>query len=143
MENLDGVLLDTHCALLQAVTPKLRAVVVDLDKNKKVFYIRFYYDGKASEDVIDLWECAITEASIDMDLDYNLDEDILRRDYPKKIPVRGKYAYLRKEGEVDESIRKLEKLPYYGKEYLMGNIKRAMQNALLGEVTSNLRKNRY
>lgn len=88
-------LLSVQNALLGAVTPELRAVVIDLDEESKVLYIRFYYHGEASEELIDLWDCAITE--IDLGLDCFFDKGIERLDYPNPIPVRGRYAYLRKE----------------------------------------------
>jgi hypothetical protein len=89
------VLLSVQRALLGVVTPELRAVVVDLDDARQVLYIRFYYHGEVSEDLIELWNCAITE--VDLGPDYFFDEGIERLDYPNKIPFRGRYAYLRKE----------------------------------------------
>lgn len=97
MKELGNALLATQRALLGVVTPELRAVVVDLDEEHQEFYIRFFYDGSVSEDLIDLWNCATTEASAGLNPVYELEEGIERLDYPKKIPVRGCYAYLRKE----------------------------------------------
>jgi hypothetical protein len=90
-------LLSAQQALLQAVTPELRAVVVDVCKEDDLFYIHFYYDGKVSEKKIDLWECAITEASADFGPDCVLNAGVERVDYPQQIPLHGCYAYLRKE----------------------------------------------
>ncbi|MDR2540010.1 MAG: hypothetical protein LBC45_05430, partial [Chlamydiales bacterium] len=56
-------LLATQNALLDEITPELRAVLVDVCKEKKRLYMRIYYDGEASEERIDLWHCIITEAS--------------------------------------------------------------------------------
>jgi hypothetical protein len=97
MQELGNALLCTQRALLRAVTPQLRAVVVDLDNDEIVFYIRFYYDREVSDEEIDLWQCAITEASAGLDPIYDLDNDIIRLDFPEKIPAKGRYAYLRKE----------------------------------------------
>lgn len=97
MQELSDALLSTQKALLKVVTPELRAVVVDLDNNKNVFFIRFYYHEKVPDNLIDLWECAITEASAGLDPHYTLDDGVERLDYPQKIPFRGRYAYLRKE----------------------------------------------
>lgn len=97
MQEISDALLATQKALLDVVTPNLRAVIVDLDNHKNVFFIRFYYDGEVSEELIDLWQCAITEASAGLDPDYDLDDGVERLDYPKKIPPRGRYAYSRKE----------------------------------------------
>ncbi len=95
--SLDYALLSTQNALLEVVTPKLRAVIVDFNEESQLMYTRFYYDGEASEELIELWECAITEASAGLGPDCRVDEGVERLDYPKKIPLRGRYAYLRKE----------------------------------------------
>lgn len=97
MQQISDALLATQRALLDVVTPELRAVVVDIDNDKKEFYIRFYYDGEVSEELIDLWSSAITEASAGLDPIYDLDNGIERLDFPKKIPFRGRFAYFRKE----------------------------------------------
>lgn len=88
-------LLATQNALFGVITPELRAVVVKTDQRKNIFYIRFYYDGLISEDQIEEWSCAITEATADLSL--NSDEGIERIDYPHSIPIHGSLAYLRKE----------------------------------------------
>jgi len=95
--SITYALLSVQRALLEAVTPELRAVTVDVCNDKKLFYIHFYYHGNVSEKIIDLWECAITEASADFGPDCVLDAGVERLDYPQKIPARGRYAYLRKE----------------------------------------------
>lgn len=97
MQQLGDALLSMQRALLGAVTPELRAVLVDLDSKTDTFYVRFLYDGHVSQNLIDLWHSAITEASAGLDPQYNLDDGVERYDYPKKILVRGYYAYLRKE----------------------------------------------
>jgi hypothetical protein len=61
----------------------------------------------ASEKLIDLWQCAITEASVALGPDCVLDDGVERLDYPKKIPLRGRYAYLRKEPYFKEASAKL------------------------------------
>ncbi len=93
--SLPYALLSVQRALLGVVTPELRAVVVDLDDARQVLYIRFYYHGEVSEDLIELWNCAITE--VDLGPDCFFDEGIERLDYPNKIPFRGRYAYRRRE----------------------------------------------
>src|SRR5579863_9053632 len=98
--SIGYALLSVQRALLDAVTPELRAVVVDVCKESDWLYIRCYYDGDVSEKLIDLWECAITEASADFGPDCVLDDGVERLDYPEKIPLRGRYAYLRKESSV-------------------------------------------
>ncbi|MES2273731.1 MAG: hypothetical protein V4487_06030 [Chlamydiota bacterium] len=95
--SIGYALLAVQSALLGVVTPELRAVIVDFSNLEPMLYIRFYYDGKVSKEIIDLWHCAITEANADLGPDCLLDDGIERLDFPSKISFRGRYAYLRKE----------------------------------------------
>ena len=97
--SIEYALLAAQIALLDVITPELRAVVVDICKNKEdnTFLLYFYYDGKVSEKMIDLWQCAATETSANLGADFFLHETIERLAYPKAIPLQGKFAYLRKE----------------------------------------------
>ena len=54
--NISYALLAMQNALLGVVTPELRAVSIDIDEEKKIFFINFYYQGEISEEIIDLWE---------------------------------------------------------------------------------------
>ncbi len=90
-------LLSMQSALSDVITPELRAVIVNICPKTEVFFMYFYYDGKASEKMIDLWQCACTEASAHLGPDCFVEETIERLDFPKKIPCCGTYAYLRKE----------------------------------------------
>ncbi len=98
--SIGYALLATQNALLQAVTPELRAVIVDVCQEKQLLYIRFYYDGEVAENLVDLWQCAITEASAGLGPDCLLDDGVERLDYPQEIPFRGRYAYLRREADL-------------------------------------------
>ncbi len=95
--SIGYALLATQRALLDVITPELRAVVIDVCKEEKLLYMRFYYEGEASEERIDLWDCAITEASAALGINCVLDNEVERIDYPQEIPSRGRYAYLRRE----------------------------------------------
>ncbi len=95
--KLERALLCMQNALLDAVTPALRAVIVDVDVDTKTLYYFFFYDGEISDELFDLASVASCEAGTNLS-DYFTDDTIERVDYPKKIPfTRGKYAYLRKE----------------------------------------------
>jgi hypothetical protein len=96
-------LLSMQRALLGEVTPELRAVVVDVLEKESLLYIRFYYDGPVSEELMNLWDCVITETTADFGPDVVFDYAIERLDYPQKIPERGRYAYLRNEENVCSS----------------------------------------
>ncbi len=96
--SLGYALLSVQGALLGIIAPELRAVVVDIGKEEQLLYLRFYYDGEVDEDVVELWWCAVTEASAHLGPDCDLDAKIERIDAPQTLPpLRGRYAYLRKE----------------------------------------------
>ncbi len=126
-----------QCALLDEVTPQLRAVVIDIDNDEEILYSRFYYDGEASEKQIDLWDCAISEAATDLQPEFLLRAHIERLDYPKKIPSFGYFAYLRK--ECDELNYKNDLHRPEIKEMSIGYALLAVQHAMLGVVTPDLR----
>ncbi len=133
-ESLEYSLLSTQRALFDVVTPELRAVVINVDTNRRIFFIYFYCDGKASEKMIDLWQCATTEATADSN--YWVDDHIVRLDCPKEIPLKnGVFAYLRKEPKLQLNCKK--KLTY--EKFSVGNVQLAAQQALLGVVTPELR----
>jgi hypothetical protein len=92
--SLGYALLAVQAALLGVVTPALRAVVVDLNQEDELLFIRFYYHGSVSEKLIDLWQCAMGESDVGACM---LDGSVERMDYPQEIPFRGRYAYRRKE----------------------------------------------
>jgi hypothetical protein len=147
--SLPYALISMQNALLDVITPQLRAVVINLVGN--VLYTRFYYDGEEDEHLIDLWQCAITEASAHMGVDCFTDSKEVRLDYPQKIPVSGVFAYLRKEPDVlnlydlkksrgfslREDFFLVEDKGVKLKSY--GPILLAVQRALLGVVTPQLR----
>jgi len=97
VKSMGYVLLAVQSALVGMVTPELRAVVVDFCQEEQLLYIRFYYDGQVSEELIKLWKCAISAAHANLRLDCRLDGEVERVDYPQEPPFRGRYAYFRKE----------------------------------------------
>lgn len=131
--SMEYALLATQNALLDAITAELRAVVIDVSSEEQLLYIRFYYHGDVSTKLIDLWECAITEASASLGPDCALDYGVERLDCPKEIPLRGRYAYLRKEDQFYRGIS----LPM-GK-FSIAYALLAVQNALLGLAIPELR----
>jgi hypothetical protein len=126
-------LLAMQSALLREVTPALRAATLDLDKDEEILHVHFYYDGEASEQRIDLWDCVIFEAGADLDF---VESQIKRLDYPQKIPLSGYCAYLRKEHDVPtrEGCPKVKIA-----EVSIGYALLTIQHALLGVVTPELR----
>lgn len=133
--SIEYALLCMQNALQDAVTPELRAVVMDVNKDEESLYIRMYYDGNISDDLIDQYDCAITECSAHYVPDTISDYGVERLDYPQKIPVRGRLAYLRKEpGLSFPSQPKIEM-----KEFHVAYALLAVGQALLGKVTPELR----
>ena len=100
MENqfseLAKALLSMQKALLGSVVPSLRAVTVDIDINNQIIFFSFFYDGEVSDELFDLASVASAEASSNFP-EYYVKDIIKRIDFPNQIPVRGRYAYLRKE----------------------------------------------
>ena len=136
--SIEYALLAMQSALLREVTPELRAVVINLDKDKLIFYAQFYYDGEVSEQRIDLWDCAIAEASADLGPDCFVDSQVKRLNYPEKIPSGGYCAYLRKECNSSYCIEDLFSRVKI-KEMSIGYALLAVQHALLGIVMPELR----
>jgi hypothetical protein len=97
-------LLAMQRTLLGAVTPELRAVVVDIDKEPLGLYVRFYCDGPISESLHHYWESVQKEAHLFFGFPCALDAQIERMDYPNPIPFRGRYAYFRWEEKVIHSV---------------------------------------
>jgi hypothetical protein len=133
--SVEYALLAMQRALLGEVTAELRAVVIDFDTEQLIFFARFYYDKEACEKMIDLWQCAATEASASLGPDCFTHLQIERVDYPEKIPSCGYYAYLRKEPNLPEKLDNKVKIA----EMTIGYALLAVQNALLGVVTPQLR----
>ena len=102
------ILLAVQRALLSVVTPKLRAVLIDLNQEERIFYASVYYDGEISEKLVDLWECAMSEAGADLGICHTEEYTIKRLDYPQEIPAGGHYAYLRKEGPLSMDLFLME-----------------------------------
>ena len=89
--SIEYALLCIQGSLFDAVTPDLRAVVFDLYEDRECLFLRFYYDGEVSEEVIEQWRCSITEASAGVGV-YSTDEQIERLDFPKPISFLGPNA---------------------------------------------------
>lgn len=135
------LLFQIRGSLLNSITPSLRAVTCDIDISCNVetkrneLFICFFYDREIDEALFDLSSLVGTE--IDM-IRYFSNEKIIRLDFPKEIPLQGKFAFLRKEPNLPEikkenrSFLLNETLPIFV--FLLD-----MQEALLGKVTPALR----
>jgi len=96
--SLEYSLLSIQCALLEVISPEIRAVAIDLDANERIFYIYYYYEGEVTEEIKQIGENTINEVSKVLgDFEHPLDGKIERIDFPKTMPFRGRYAYHHKE----------------------------------------------
>ena len=87
--SIEYALLAMQSALLREVTPELRAVVVDLDKDMNKYYVSVFTTmEKHLKEMIDLWDCAISEGSADLGPEFLLEAQIERLDYPPKKFLR-------------------------------------------------------
>ena len=136
MSPLDILLLDIQRALLDAIVPQLRAVTADVDIKDRKLILFFFYDGVISDELFDLASVAATEAGVTLS-DYFTEDHIVRLDYPQKIPVQGKLAYLRKEPILQEFI--LYKTAPSSERRPIVALLLQLQQALLGKVTPDLR----
>lgn len=95
--DISYALLAIQRALLGEITSNLRAVIVDFQPLSQAGRIEFYYDQEISEEIYDHASGIITEITAAFPPQYHFEEKIERLDYPKKISVKGRLAYLRKE----------------------------------------------
>lgn len=131
-------LLSLQGALINAVTPQLRAVMVDIDPVNHEWLPCFFYDGELTEELLMLTSCILVEVETNTVKRYYCRETILRLDFPEKIPIRGKLAFLRKEPILPEFKREDRK--FLLKDAVPHAVFRLdMQEALLGKVTPALR----
>lgn len=91
-----GAILTMNRALWGEVSPPLRAVRVNWDKD--AVYLYFFYNGEISEEDRESAECVATEF-ISSYPEYNLEVRILRLDYPARIPNEGELVYMRREAK--------------------------------------------
>ena len=139
--DMPYIMLSSQTALVGAVTPNLRAVTINLNEKKKEVVIFFFYDEEINEKLFDLVSTVIAEITIPYE--YIWDEHITTLKCPEKIPEKGFLVYHRKESGIENNIKKIKEtfqLPYTEEKYFWGNVNRAIQNALLGCITPNIRE---
>lgn len=131
-EDMLGALLFMRTALTTHVTPSLRAVAVNLNKETELYICRFFYDGPIDDYLFEMASCAACEVS-----DWFCDWRCIQLDFPSPIPVDGVLAYLRKEpGTFPPKIQLLPRIHRIVEDVYLSY---AMQQALLGRVVSSLR----
>jgi hypothetical protein len=86
------IMLSANRALLGAVFPQLRAVLVSAWGNK--WRVRFYVDGEITRDEHETLSIAATEIVSDMPHDLKWEETIERLDYPTAIPSSPEFTWV-------------------------------------------------
>ncbi len=95
-ELLKRLALAVQNALLGNISPNLRAVLIDVDIEKKILFFFFFYDGVVGDKLFDLASVSCTEASSHFP-EYKVKEQIESLNFPEKIPSKGRLVYLREE----------------------------------------------
>jgi hypothetical protein len=134
------ILLSVQGALLDHVSPLLRAVTVDFDKKNSLLILHFFYDGEVTNKLYDLASCACVEADPGV-FPYTLNDEITTRlNYPEPIPTKGRIVYLRK--EPTPTIYKQKSALLFGEPTtpLPALLLLAMLDSLLGKITPELRQ---
>ena len=127
-------------ALLDAVSPSLRAVTADFKEKERKLVVRFFYHGEVTERLKILASCAITEIELNVPVSYerNLDYAV-RLDFPEQIPVQGRLVYWRNESIfLDHKQKKIVELLSLSVS-CSERVFLELQDALLGKVTPSLR----
>jgi hypothetical protein len=132
--SIKTALLSAQLALLGTTTPQLRAV--SIDQKDDWFYVAYvYYTGSPSDEIIDLWNSAVTEGSAYLGGDYHLIGDFIHVESPGALSIKGSYVYL-KEGEV---VDPCHIFPVSLKNLNTTHLRLAAQNALLGKIPDAVR----
>ena len=138
--NVFHILLSVQRGLLDHIAPLLRAVTVDFDKKQSLMTLHFFYDGEVTDRLFDLASCTCVEIDPGV-FPYMINDDFTTRlDYPAKIPIQGRLVYLRKEPTPTIYKQKSAVLFADSSNTLVAVLLLAMQDALLGKVTPELRE---
>lgn len=86
--------------LIGEVSPLLRAVRMKWDE--KTVFLYFFYDGEISEEDRESAECIATEVIANFS-EHMLEVQILRLDYPSRIPNEGELVYKRREADPNKN----------------------------------------
>ena len=132
---LEYLLLSIQRALANAVTPELRAVAVELDKQNGKALLYFFYDKEITERLTEI--ASIVCAEVDLP-EYSNYEHVIRLDFPQPIPVHGRLAFLRKEPILPRYV-KIDRSYLLQQTRPLSVLSLDMQEALLGKVTPSLR----
>lgn len=131
------LLLEIQRALFGAVASALRAVCVDIDEKEEIMHFYYFYDGEITDELFELASVATTEAFFSP---YSVEQQILQLNYPQKIPIKGRLAYLRKNENLPADYTKEKKYKDVPELTPVGQLLLEIQQSLLGRVSHSLRK---
>lgn len=131
-------LISLQVGLGNNVIPQLRAVIVEINEARHAMTPHFFYNCEITDELIEqCWD--ILEEVDGVGEYYCAPEQLLQLEYPKKLPIRGKLAYLRYESILPE-LKKENRSFLLEADFQPQAIYRLdMQEALLGKVTPALR----
>ena len=92
--------LSLQRALWGAVYPQLRQASIEADEHAHVIRVRFEYDGKPTDQVLDACQVAGTEVIADFTDPWTIDEQHREVPYPLKLNRLEHLVYLRAEERV-------------------------------------------
>jgi Bacterial toxin 50 len=101
IELLTSLKLSINRALWGAVIPSLRKVSLKWEPGDETAYILFYHDGEINDAIEENYSCIHTEVQADFVFDPKIDFEVMRCDYPERLPQVNYTIYARKEPFVD------------------------------------------
>jgi hypothetical protein len=97
IEVLTDLKLSINRALWGAVIPSLRKVILKWKPGDDTAMILFYHDGEINDAIEENYSCVHTEVVADFVFDPKIDFEIIRCDYPHRLPQEPYTIYARKE----------------------------------------------
>jgi hypothetical protein len=91
------LLLSLQRALWGAVYPQLRQTSIEADEHAHLIRVRFEYDGKPTDEVLDACQIAATEVIADFAGPWTIDDQHCEVPFPLKLNRLEHLAYLRAE----------------------------------------------
>ncbi|MBF0492841.1 MAG: hypothetical protein HQM15_08680 [Deltaproteobacteria bacterium] len=94
------LLLGAQSALRGVATPSLRAITLGWDFEKRIIFVKSYFDKSICDIERDLVSAFATEIASDFYENWQLDEQVIQLDAPQKMERLKEWVYIRYEGEL-------------------------------------------
>lgn len=98
---LRNLLLSVNDALLYKVIPSLREVILKWQPATEVAWIDFYHDGEINDAIEKHYKSIFTKVQANISTGPKINFNIIRSDYPERIPKEKYVIYVRAEPFVD------------------------------------------